>query len=427
MSSDPQGKYLKVLEWILFFGLCCLSTYFTWGVFEKFISGQTSFSQYDDPITEIPTITFCFINSDKPITKYEYGYDFKIEYLYEGIMTFNKSIYLEEGQNLNTISGEMVNVEKLITYNFGYCYKISVVNPSMNLNRAFNIYFNESIPEKDSLLTEAYITSEDNAYGVAATTWKNGKFAKTLITKRMLNVISLKQEKYIYLTANGKCSQETFYDCVSRLLALKLGESTCGAISLPSMSNCETNETINDSLLAISEILNEAESLSGYKNGICPKLCTTVDYYGELSISRGISFLPHENSATFVLAYRFKQHSVTVFKEYVIYDAISMIGSVGGTLGMCIGFSFTSLVTYMINQFHHAFTKIKPNLSIHKSSLQNYHKNGTTYEDSHFYQMKNIDRYNMQLKMEINAKFKKHEKVLQSICTKLEDIESKLF
>ena len=34
-----------------------------------------------------------------------------------------------------------------------------------------------------------------------------------------------------------------------------------------------------------------------------------------------------------------------VFEEYLIFDIIGMIGSVGGTLGMCIGFSFTNVIT----------------------------------------------------------------------------------
>ena len=33
-----------------------------------------------------------------------------------------------------------------------------------------------------------------------------------------------------------------------------------------------------------------------------------------------------------------------VNEEYLIYDTITMISSVGGTLGMCIGFSFTNII-----------------------------------------------------------------------------------
>ena len=36
--------------------------------------------------------------------------------------------------------------------------------------------------------------------------------------------------------------------------------------------------------------------------------------------------------------------NVMVNEEYLIYDTITMISSVGGTLGMCIGFSFTNII-----------------------------------------------------------------------------------
>ena len=38
-----------------------------------------------------------------------------------------------------------------------------------------------------------------------------------------------------------------------------------------------------------------------------------------------------------------------VNEQYLIYDAIGMIGAVGGTMGMCIGFSFDSIIHYLIN------------------------------------------------------------------------------
>ena len=38
-------------------------------------------------------------------------------------------------------------------------------------------------------------------------------------------------------------------------------------------------------------------------------------------------------------------NGIIVFEEYLIFDIIGMIGSVGGTLGMCIGFSFTNVIT----------------------------------------------------------------------------------
>ena len=41
--------------------------------------------------------------------------------------------------------------------------------------------------------------------------------------------------------------------------------------------------------------------------------------------------------------------TVMVYEEYLIYDTIGMIGSIGGTLGLFIGFSFTNAITFILN------------------------------------------------------------------------------
>ena len=39
-----------------------------------------------------------------------------------------------------------------------------------------------------------------------------------------------------------------------------------------------------------------------------------------------------------------------VQEEYLIYDEVGLIGSVGGTFGMFIGFSFANIVSLILNQ-----------------------------------------------------------------------------
>ena len=40
--------------------------------------------------------------------------------------------------------------------------------------------------------------------------------------------------------------------------------------------------------------------------------------------------------------------SQLIYIEYYVYDGINAIGSIGGTLGMCIGFSFAGLISSLI-------------------------------------------------------------------------------
>ena len=40
---------------------------------------------------------------------------------------------------------------------------------------------------------------------------------------------------------------------------------------------------------------------------------------------------------------------VTIYEEYLIYDFIGMVASVGGTIGMFIGFSFRDVFTVVFD------------------------------------------------------------------------------
>ena len=86
MTGTPQqAKFFQIIEYILFFALCGLSGVLMYGVLDKFFSGKTNFSQSEESIMELPTITFCFSNHNSSIKKYEYGSNFKIEYKKETI------------------------------------------------------------------------------------------------------------------------------------------------------------------------------------------------------------------------------------------------------------------------------------------------------------------------------------------------------
>ena len=50
---------------------------------------------------------------------------------------------------------------------------------------------------------------------------------------------------------------------------------------------------------------------------------------------------------------------VTTNEEYLIYDVIGMIGSVGGTLGMFIGFSFVNLFSNCIKHVQNLTIKYR--------------------------------------------------------------------
>ena len=88
----------------------------------------------------------------------------------------------------------------------------------------------------------------------------------------------------------------------------------------------------------------------------CSKACTTFQYTGEMNSQlRGFT----NNSRHVFIGYWFNyEDEVEVFEEYLIYEITSVIGSIGGTLGLFIGFSFFDMSTKLINIFQNNFLNV---------------------------------------------------------------------
>ena len=105
---------------------------------------------------------------------------------------------------------------------------------------------------------------------------------------------------------------------------------------------CQTNEEIECAWKRESFLTASLEN-----NGSC-KPCTKYDYSGTKTFeSENVEDIYMYRK---VLSYRFAYPQVlTIYQEYLIYDSIGMIGSVGGTLGMFIGFSFSNAISSILN------------------------------------------------------------------------------
>ena len=217
--------------------------------------------------------------------------------------------------------------------------------------RTIQITFNKSIPE-ENLPTElkVYLTSEKNTYGILTNQWMDGEMFEFEVNQNFHKVIDLKQEKYIYLQkAKSKCSHESFYEClVKRIVAtdFKNCHKKCNPMTftLPSSEEydkihlCTEKERPCANNLLVHLFQNTTTQ-------ICKKLCQILQYSGKL-----VMVYDHKQGPyNFSFRYRFAPpHTAKIFEEYLIYDIVNMVGSVGGNLGMWIGFSFTGFISNMM-------------------------------------------------------------------------------
>ena len=81
---------------------------------------------------------------------------------------------------------------------------------------------------------------------------------------------------------------------------------------------------------------------------------------------------PYTCSHAFMFNYRFaKPGKVILRTEYYLYDFISTLGNVGGTLGLFIGFSFSGIISYILNFINERFNGQKIDISKTDESPRN--------------------------------------------------------
>ena len=213
---NMMEKSILIIDWILFLGLCCISLNLIWKVFEQYNSKDSSFKVYDVPITEHPTITFCFFKWRSNGTKFEHqmklGEEFKIKIYFDD----ENKVYLDEF-GTNRINDYVIDFTKLETAYYGTCYKIT---PSINrtITNGESTKFALKFPKKfikyeDIPPLKIFFTSEMNSLGIIRNTWKDGEIFDVTVEKNTKTELSLKPTKYVQLNTKSKCRNESFYKC----------------------------------------------------------------------------------------------------------------------------------------------------------------------------------------------------------------------
>jgi len=215
------------------------------------------------------------------------------------------------------------------------------------------IKFNETIiydnlPE----VLEFYLTSERNSHGIVFNEWKDGEELDIKINKdkwiKYNAYIKLKPESHIYSKTKPECIKESTYNCiVSKFLLENFDELALRKKCIPSA----LTKFIDNELPKCKSPKEDGKALQKIWNKIynhkCPKPCSILEYSGKLDYWEP----KYDNPNNTVIIYlRFQSPEVTtIYEEYLIYDFNAMLGSIGGTLGLFVGFSFSSIIELFIN------------------------------------------------------------------------------
>ena len=387
----------KFLEGIVLVTLLAVFGYFGKDVLRKFAEHDTSFSHSEEKhdVLDNPSMTFCFhppmkstaekyydlspsvfenfgfsatTNYSEPIPKimnesfYELGRDFIFEMrnfyskeaIDSGIYPYIQMYLGENNVPSSNFRTEKVLIEKIYTYYYGMCYLVTPKYKigSDNWNDNIVISMSDSLdPEDTPESIKLYLTSKDNQFGLIINQWLEGNvFDATMPYKKGHSIqLDLKQIKRNFLPLTSNCKEETAYDCLAKRVASTILDHSGHIICIPAIHQtlvkmafngsfelCEEGQENYRMVLKVLDILSHAIKT-------CPISCTRTEYVARQSKVQ-------YSYPGLLLYWHFESTNVQVYQEYLIYDEIGMIGSIGGLLGLFLGFSFLNVTSYFIGK-----------------------------------------------------------------------------
>ena len=356
------NKIFKILEWILLIGFTILAGWFASGVLEQYFSHRTSFSQYEKEITDYPVISMVFLN--RPALEVNLT-NVIINYYTIGMKT-NQTLEIGENyfHNDEYNKTQKVILECLETSVGNRAFRIIHTTPILGKKgprvQILNMFTKfEEQPSPFSDLVFFYLTSLENSPGFAYTKWKDGKPLQITINKNNIVGYNVQPQLTKYLKQTGKCQEESYYECIaSQFDANEFIK--CPKKCIPNVfSNLDKNYS---SLFCQNDTYNE-KCFNNYiwqqeAGSNCKRSCSNLEYFGEFEAI--VPYQSEKDNWSFYQMHYFidTEFAMKVYDEYIIVDAIGMIGSVGGTLGLFIGFSFTNAFNVIIGYLQLFLNKI---------------------------------------------------------------------
>ena len=191
--------------------------------------------------------------------------------------------------------------------------------------------------------TGIVVTTENNTWCNTGLDFMDGDVTRQFEHTGEMVYVELSAEKYVYRSINGACRDRPYNEILAEQLSGQIFKK-CSKPCRPKGWYCVFGYAVDN--LPICETAEALKCFHAVKRsamkGILDKPCTKMQYN-----SNGARWiLNNKNQAAFKIEFQ-NPPKVTVHEEYLIYDFLAMISGIGGTLGLCIGFSFNELVKWI--------------------------------------------------------------------------------
>ena len=343
-SDKAIDAIFSVIEWSIFSIFCILAAYFMNGVLTQYQAKDTFMAQSLQPITKLPTIVICLESN--------YSWDFTtgLVYVDYGMVEISYEGLKENATVRVAKSNESVTLNQ-ITHR---CLKIKSEVGSKEVlkfhTRKIRVRFNDIVKNYIPSSIKAYFTSEENSYGVFNSQWFDGKPFEKEIRLNHRAFLTLEPYLYEYLDQGGQCSNKSFLEQLKpRLLIENFSEcpKKCAPRSFfisDEFPLCGWNSTDLESQSCPFDVIFDAYNEFQF-NDYWIRPCRILEYAGQTTYDKKVL-----SEDEFEIYYSFQPPGMIIHsQERLMFDLIGMVGSVGGTLGMCIGFSFSGITSDFLN------------------------------------------------------------------------------
>ena len=369
---DVQQKVKLVchlFKFIITIILTVVSILISKEVWEQYQTKATSFKHSEQDITENESVTVVVSLWPLKNTNYsdevpyqareqwQLNSDFNLSFGIAEYKLIREEVRLTEpNANLSISHSSIgkVKFEKLTTI-LGDRYKISanLVNVKQPYDAFLQVKIAENIPDDKIPEVVVMFSSELNSYGAIMADWLEGDYV-VLNKVKGYNFLFFQPQKVIKLNSQ-KCQTLSYYECLSSKLKnedYSHCPRRCAAISTPlkKLSYCETSKEFKCSYGIVTKVQNDNSSSK------CKPSCNVINMK-QTAIYQEDQDDANAKRNVFVI-YRFQNTNMKVEEEYLVQDFVGMLGSIGGTLGMCIGFSFVGLLFSILDQLQGFFENL---------------------------------------------------------------------
>ena len=290
-------------------------------------------------------------------TSFKLNEDFHIElgeFWSSNVTFWNQPLHL--GQN--SFPQYEVQLKEYYSMHKGKCYLLtSNAKVTGGTPISLAVILNKSAIERPEQVN-LFITSQPNYLGTLIGNWKSLKPLTTTVNFEEGNQAIELKESYTQLISNCDSSVDSFYQCIRQgYLDILLKASKCSkCVPMLAKSFVDTDlypacPTLSDERCNVDCFAKDMPNI--IRN--CKIQCQIEEYTGEFS-KNSIEVNEYGNrSADIMISSSADLRTVT--REYWVYDAAGLVGNVGGSLGLFIGFSFFGFFSDFLDFLRNKLTR----------------------------------------------------------------------